>query len=103
MKPGMATKTRFLPASASFLQRLVRVRLQPLLAAEQRLKRLRPLGPRPAESLDEAERRPLDLRRVRIAPSAILDRDAVEAEDMMVRLPGQFRQLVRMTSTIASR
>src|SRR5262249_58351464 len=68
------------------LQFLLRVRLQPLLAAEQRLKRLRPPLARPAEALNEPLRGPLHLRRVGVAGLGVADRDAVEAEQVMVRL-----------------
>src|SRR5436190_3969879 len=61
------------------LECLLGVRLQPLLASEKRLERLRPLVARPAEALDEPGRRALDVRGVGVALPRVGGGDAVEA------------------------
>src|SRR4051794_25969061 len=62
-----------LAGPGQLLQDLLGVRLEPALAAEERLERLRPLLARPAEALDEGEGRALDVRGVRIAALGIRD------------------------------
>src|SRR5579884_1480299 len=61
-------------------QRFFGVRLEPFLAAKERLKRLRPLFARPAQPPKQSRRGPLDVRGVGIAALSVADGDAVKAQ-----------------------
>src|SRR5262249_32446581 len=73
------------PEFRQALQCPIGVRFQPLIAPEKRLKRLGPAFARPAEAADECGSSSFNVRGIRIAALGVRNRDAVKAQDVMVR------------------
>src|SRR5439155_13315395 len=79
-KAGRGDENALDPLAGELFQGLVGVRLEPNVATETGLKRLRPPPCRPAEALLEQLRGPLDVLAVRIAPLDILHGETVKAQ-----------------------